>query len=138
MRCRRTVCSSLSLETLVDTSAGWCGWAAMAAWSRWPRRRANYNGNAAISPDGRRAAVDIEAGTVGVWLYDFMRATLTPLTTGKGSSQAPRWTPDGTRIVYRGTRAGFRNLWWKRSGRRGKRRAFDDRRVHADARVVVG
>ena len=73
----------------------------------------NYSGNAVISPDGRRAAVDIETGTVGVWLYDFLRATLTPLTTGKGSSQAPRWTPDGTHIVYRGTRAGFRNLWWK-------------------------
>jgi len=42
-----------------------------------------------------------------------MRGTLTPLTTGKGSSQAPRWTPDGTRIVYRGTRTGSRNLWWK-------------------------
>ena len=49
----------------------------------------------------------------GVWLYDFVRATLTPLTTGKGSSQVPRWTPDGTRLVYRGTRTGFRNLWWK-------------------------
>jgi serine/threonine-protein kinase len=72
-----------------------------------------YYGNAVISPDGRRAAVDLEGGTVGVWLYDFVRATLTPVTTGKGSSQAPRWTPDGTRLVYRGTRAGFRNLWWK-------------------------
>jgi Tol biopolymer transport system component len=72
-----------------------------------------YSGNAAISPDGRRAAVNIEAGTVGVWLYDFMRATLTLLTTGKGSSQAPRWTPDETHIVYRGTRTGTRNLWWK-------------------------
>ena len=73
-----------------------------------------YYGNAVISPDGRRAAVDMEGGTVGVWLYDFVRATLTPLTTGSGSSQAPRWTPDGTRIVYRGTRTGSRNLWWKR------------------------
>jgi serine/threonine-protein kinase len=73
----------------------------------------DYNGNAVISPDGRRAAVDIEGGTVSVWLYDFMRGTLTPLTTGKGSSQAPRWTPDGTHIVYRGTRTGSRNLWWK-------------------------
>jgi serine/threonine-protein kinase len=72
-----------------------------------------YNGNAVISPDGRRAAVDIEAGAGGVWLYDFSRAVLVPLTTGKGSSQAPRWTADGTRIVYRGTRAGSRNLWWK-------------------------
>jgi eukaryotic-like serine/threonine-protein kinase len=72
-----------------------------------------YYGNAVISPDGTRAAVDMEGGTVGVWLYDFMRGTLTPLTTGKGSSQAPRWTPDGTRIVYRATRTGSRNLWWK-------------------------
>jgi len=72
-----------------------------------------YNGNAVVSPDGRRAAVDIEDATIGVWLYDFVRGTLTPLTTGKGSSQAPRWTPDGTRIVYRGTRTGQRNLWWK-------------------------
>ena len=72
-----------------------------------------YYGNAVISPDGTRAAVDMEGGTVGVWLYDFVRATLTPLTTGSGSSQAPRWTADGTRLVYRGTRTGLRNLWWK-------------------------
>ncbi|MGH9254307.1 MAG: hypothetical protein ACRD3C_07030, partial [Vicinamibacterales bacterium] len=72
-----------------------------------------YNGNAAISPDGRRAAVDVEAGTIGIWIHDFSRGTLTPLATGSGSSQAPRWTADGSRIVYRGTRTGFRNLWWK-------------------------
>jgi len=73
----------------------------------------NYHGNAVISPDGHLAAVDVDTGTIGIWLYDFSRATLTPLTTGSGSSQAPRWTPDGKRIVYRGTRTGFRNLWWK-------------------------
>jgi Tol biopolymer transport system component len=72
-----------------------------------------YNGNAVISPDGRRAVVDIEAGTYGLWLYDFSRGTLSALTTGSGSSQAARWTSDGTRVVYRGTRNGFRNLWWK-------------------------
>ena len=73
----------------------------------------NYYSNAVISPDGRFAAVDVEAGTIELWIYDFSRATLTPLTTGIGSSQAPRWTPDGKHIVYRGTRTGFRNLWWK-------------------------
>ena len=72
-----------------------------------------YYGNTVISPDGRMAALDVEAGTIGIWLYDFTRSTLTPLTTGNGSSQAPRWTADGKRIVYRGTRSGFRNLWWK-------------------------
>jgi dipeptidyl aminopeptidase/acylaminoacyl peptidase len=71
-----------------------------------------YNGNAVISPDGRRAAINIHAGTIGIWLFDFSRGTLTPLTTGSGSSQGPRWTRDGRRIVYHGTRTGFRNVWW--------------------------
>ena len=46
--------------------------------------------------------------------------------TGTGSSQAPRWTPDGKHIVYRGTRAGFRNLWWKTVDDTDERRASDD------------
>ena len=75
-----------------------------------PRR---YNGNAVVSPDGRFAAVDVEGGAIELWIYDFSRSTLTPLATGDGSSQAPRWTSDGRRVIYRGTRAGFRNLWWK-------------------------
>jgi Tol biopolymer transport system component len=29
------------------------------------------------------------------------------------SSQAPVWTADGSRVIYRGTRAGTRNLYWK-------------------------
>jgi Tol biopolymer transport system component len=33
--------------------------------------------------------------------------------TSEGSSQVPIWTPDGSRIVYRATRAGTRNLFWK-------------------------
>ncbi len=69
--------------------------------------------SAALSPDGRFAVVDIGGGATSVWIYDFSRATLTPFPTGDGSSQSPRWTPDGKRIVYRGTRAGFRNVWWK-------------------------
>lgn len=68
--------------------------------------------HSAISPDGRRAAVSIFGATWGIWLYDFSRSTLT-LLTSEGSSQFAQWTPDGKRVVYRGTRAGFRNLFWK-------------------------
>ncbi len=71
-------------------------------------------GTPVLSPDGRRAAVMVDASTIEIWVYDFSRTTFTPLGTSPGgSSQAPVWTPDGARIVYRATRAGFRNLFWK-------------------------
>jgi len=68
--------------------------------------------NVAISPDGNRAVLQIREGTIRLWIYDFGRGTLTPLGTGSGSSQAPLWTADGTRVIYRGTRQGTRNLYW--------------------------
>jgi serine/threonine-protein kinase len=68
--------------------------------------------NVAISPDGSRAAVQTREGTTRIWIYDFGRGTLTPLDTGTGSSQAPLWTADGKRIIYRGTRQGTRNIYW--------------------------
>jgi WD40-like Beta Propeller Repeat len=68
--------------------------------------------NVKLSPDNRYAAVQVEAGTIGVWLFDFVRSTLTPLTHN-GSSQAMIWSADGKHIAYRGTRMGFRNIFWK-------------------------
>ena len=67
----------------------------------------------ALSPDAQRAVLQIREGTIGLWLYDFARRTLTPFATASGSSQGAVWTPDGRRIVYRGTRQGTRNLYWK-------------------------
>jgi serine/threonine-protein kinase len=66
-----------------------------------------------ISPDGSRAIVQVMEAMTGLWLYDFARHTMTPLSTSGGSSQAPVWTPDGARVIYRGTRSGSRNLWWR-------------------------
>ena len=65
-----------------------------------------------ISPDGRQAVVTVRAGTLGLWIYDFSRATLTALTT-KGSAQDAVWTPDGKRIAFRQTLSGHRNIYWK-------------------------
>ena len=69
--------------------------------------------NVIISPDGKRAIVQIREGTTNLWIYDFERNSLTPLGSSPGSSQSPVWSSDGARIIYRGTRQGFRNVWWR-------------------------
>ena len=68
----------------------------------------------AISPDGRFAAFTNIGPVENIWIHDLSRDTQTSLTsTSAGSSQAPVWTADGRHIVYRATRGGFRNLFWK-------------------------
>jgi serine/threonine-protein kinase len=74
----------------------------------------------ALSPDGRQVAVQMEQGAEELWLYDFARQTLAPLVTGSGSSQAPVWTPDGRHVIYRATRRGTRNLFWKTANGTGE------------------
>jgi Tol biopolymer transport system component len=69
----------------------------------------------ALSPKGDRAVIAINDGRETLWIYEFSRNTLTPFVTPDGSSQAPLWTPDGSHVIYRGTRAGRRNLYWKRA-----------------------
>jgi Tol biopolymer transport system component len=69
--------------------------------------------NPVLSPDGRRAALETWEDVVRIWIYNFARNELTPLTTGEASSQVPVWSPDGKHIAYRATRKGFRNLFRK-------------------------
>jgi Tol biopolymer transport system component len=66
----------------------------------------------AISPDGRFAAVSIQGPMQTLWIYDFARSALTTMAS-MGSSQAPLWTPDGRRVIYRSTTSGSRNLFWR-------------------------
>ena len=67
----------------------------------------------ALAPDGKRAVLQVMEGVAGLWMYDFARNTLTPFATTGGSSQAPVWTPDSARVIYRGTRNGLRNMYVK-------------------------
>jgi serine/threonine-protein kinase len=67
-----------------------------------------------LSPDGRYVAFTQLGAIEAIWIYDLTRHTLAAFTsTSVGSSQSPIWSPDGKRILYRGTRTGFRNLFWK-------------------------
>ncbi len=101
--------------------------------------------NVAISPDGGRAVIQIREGTTRLWIYDFARGTLTPLGTGTGSSQSPQWTADGTRVIYRGTRQGTRNLYWMPVDGSGEEERLTSKRgviqtptsVSSDGRVLL-
>jgi len=98
-------------QTRTDTRLVWLDRAGNLETPALPER--SYE-NVVISPDDTRAIVQIRAGTTTLWMYDFSRSTLTPIGNAPGSSQAPLWTPDGMRVIYRGTREGFRNLYWRR------------------------
>ncbi len=76
----------------------------------------NYN-DLAISPDGKRLAMDITAGgRTDTWVYDWERDTLTRITFGADHNAFPIWTPDGQRIVYASAEKGApENLWWIRA-----------------------
>jgi Tol biopolymer transport system component len=71
-----------------------------------------YYQNPTFSPDGRRLALMTTGSIIDIWVYDFGRSSMTRLTT-EGSSQYPVWSSDGKRIIYRATRSGSRNLFWK-------------------------
>ncbi len=79
-----------------------------------------------ISPDGTQAVVQVFEGTMTLWILDLARQTLSPFVTS-GSSQAPIWTVDGKRIIYRGTRLGFRNLYSKAADSTGEEVRLTDK-----------
>src|SRR5262249_20585860 len=65
------------------------------------------------SPDSTRLAFDANEPDrygdrhlyVAMMNGDPAHATITPLTTGRGTDIAPIWSPDGTRLVYQHTDA---------------------------------
>ena len=71
-------------------------------------------GDLAISPNGKRLAMDITNGSsTDIWVYEWERDTLTRLTFAGDSNTHPVWTPDGQRIVYTSSEKGLaHNLWW--------------------------
>src|ERR1700730_116563 len=75
-----------------------------------------------FSPDGSRLALELNDGKrVDIWVYDWVRDTLTRLTFGGESNFSPVWTPDGQRIVYAAAENGDQfDLYWKRADGAGE------------------
>jgi serine/threonine protein kinase len=69
----------------------------------------------AISPDGRRVAIDrIVQGNRDIWIQD--EARLTRFTFDPSDDQFPQWSPDGKTIVFDSVRRGPRDLYQKAVG----------------------
>jgi serine/threonine-protein kinase len=67
-----------------------------------------------FSPDGKRIAVTIDAGTRSdVWLYDLRSRTPTRLSSGGSVNERPEWTPDGRRVLYRTDEGSGTSIWWR-------------------------
>jgi serine/threonine-protein kinase len=76
-----------------------------------PAATPRHYDNVTISPDGMQAAFTILDGeNWDVWIYDFGRGTLNPLSSD-GQSIAPIWTPDGKQVMFRSYRTGKDQLF---------------------------
>jgi serine/threonine-protein kinase len=51
-----------------------------------------------VSPDGKKIAFERAVG--GIWVYDLLRGTTTPITMKVGSANFPIWSPDGQYLTY--------------------------------------
>ncbi len=72
--------------------------------------------NPALSPDGRRVAVnrrDPASGNVDIWLIDVERNTTTRFTSNPSYDMDPVWSPQGDRIVFATDRNDRFDLWVK-------------------------
>ena len=78
-----------------------------------------------ISPDGQRVAYERSGFDImkdrersNIWIVDVDGSDPRPLTSGAGSDHAPRWSPDGKRLLYVSTAEGSAELYvrWMDTG----------------------
>jgi serine/threonine protein kinase/Tol biopolymer transport system component len=90
--------------TLVYVSGGpaWIGqlvWADRTGATTPIQAPARAYQNFALSPDGRRIALEISEATRDIYLFEFARGGLIRFTND-GDNGCPRWTPDGKQVTF--------------------------------------
>ena len=83
-------------------------------------------GVAALSPQGDRVALEIDAGIADIWALDLARGVRTRLTFGPVANTTPVWSPDGKWIAYVSNRDGHVKLFRKPSDGSGVEEALAD------------
>jgi Tol biopolymer transport system component len=81
---------------------------------------ANYVGSLALSPDGKRVAVDEmdEAAKVDIRVLDVARGVPMKFTF-EGQESGPVWAPDGSRLFFASTRGSASDIYQKNSSGSG-------------------
>ncbi|MDQ6892991.1 MAG: protein kinase [Acidobacteriota bacterium] len=80
-----------------------------------------------ISPEGKRAAADIEdrrTGTSDVWVTDLSSGVSTRIHSDPVDENMPVWWPDGTKLLYRSDRGGPPDIYEITLGAPGSERPF--------------
>lgn len=72
------------------------------------------HGTFALSPNGRRLAIEICREDDQVWIYDLATERRTRLTS-KGTNRYPVWSPDGRWVAFSSNRSGAFNIYRKRA-----------------------
>jgi serine/threonine protein kinase len=68
----------------------------------------------ALAPDGIRVAVsEVRTCHRDIWILDSARGNRTRLTSDPAADLAPRWSPNGTRVVFTSDRAGHMDFYTK-------------------------
>jgi Tol biopolymer transport system component len=74
----------------------------------------------ALSPDGEKVALHVQAANDDVWLYHIGRQSMTRMTFGGGNSGFPVWSVDGKDLLYASERGKAQNIYrkpWDGSGK---------------------
>jgi Tol biopolymer transport system component len=80
-----------------------------------------------ISPDGKKAAADIEdrrTGTSDVWVTELATGVSTRVHSDPVDENMPVWWPDGTKLLYRSDRGGPPDIYEITLGAPGSERPF--------------
>ena len=82
---------------------------------------------ATISPDGATVAADRQDASAlrDIWLYNLARGTASQFTFGPANNQFPRWSPDGSKIVFHSLRSGNGKPYQKASSGVGQEEVLD-------------
>ncbi len=72
--------------------------------------------NPTLSADGARLVMEVtdhNRGQQDIWLFELGRNMLSRFTFDEGNDVMPKWSPDGSRIVFASDRTGVANLYQK-------------------------